>query len=398
MAKRFLRIAGVPCLAALLIGCGGGGGGDGVTTQPTGPGPGSLSFAARVDLPTEGIKPGSVVIGDFNGDGKQDIAVSNFMSNTVAVFLNQGDGTFGTPVLTSVNIADGLGTMVAGDFDEDGKLDLIVGTISGLQADIVLLGNGDGTFDQQPAIPNTFGFLSGQVADLNGDGHKDVVTGGNGFVAVLLGDGHGGFTASMLPSAANPPGAFFGIAVADFNGDQKLDIVAADLLNGLVFFAGNGNGTFQAPISAGTPFVPIDSLASGDFNGDGKVDILMGVNDAAFIGPGNGNGTFQTAMGSTIGVYGGDNTTAGNGVLVRTADLNVDGKPDAIAADYDGGTLAVVLNGALGTLPPAPGSYEFTIAPGLNAIATGDLNGDGLPDIVVTNGEANQISIFLSQK
>jgi len=373
----------------------------GATAPP--PPSNSLAFAPIASISSGGTKPGSVVVADFNGDGKLDVAVSNFNSNTISVFLNKGDGTFQNPIVSLIQItALGMGPIAVGDFNQDGKPDLIVGTIAGLQADIVLLGNGDGTFRQLPPIPNSFGFAHARVADLDGDGHQDLVTGGNGNISVFMGHGDGTFSAPTSFSASFPA-AYLGIVVGDFNGDNKLDIVACDTFSGpagtLVFYAGKGDGTFQSPTSVPLISSFPSSLASGDFKGDGKRDLLIGFPGEAVIALGNGDGTFQLGFGSLIPVVSSPfNPSLIDGLIVLAPDLNQDGKLDALVADYDGGTLTLVLNDALGKLPPATGTYQFTLKPGLNDIAVGDLNGDGLPDIVVSDGLTNEISIALSQK
>jgi hypothetical protein len=389
-------------LTFATFGCSTGGGTTASLTVPPPPS-NSLSFAPIATISSGGTRPGSVALADFNGDGKMDIAVSNFTSNTISVFLNKGDGTFQAPIVSPVQIiALGLGPIAVGDFNQDGKPDLVVGTIAGLQADIVLLGNGDGTFHQLAPIPNSFGFFHARVGDLNGDGHLDLVTGDNGNISVFLGHGDGTFSAGTFLPTASFPSSYLGIVVGDFNGDNKLDIVACDTFSGpfgtLVFYAGKGDGTFQSPTAVPLISSFPGSLASGDFNGDSKRDLLIGFPGEAFVALGNGDGTFQLRLSSLIPVSGSNSFLTSNALYVQAADLNQDGKLDALVADYDGGTLTLVLNGALGKLPPDAGIYQFTLKPGLSDIAVGDLNNDGLPDIVVSNALTNEISIALSQK
>jgi hypothetical protein len=141
-------------------------------------------------MDTGGFHSGSLAVGDFNDDGFPDIAVSNEMSNTVSVFLNDGKGHFSNPIITPVQIsALNVGPIAPGDLNEDGRTDLVLGTIAGSQANIALLSNGDGTFTQLPPISNSFGFLRARLVDLNGDKHLDLVAGGNGNMAVALGNG-----------------------------------------------------------------------------------------------------------------------------------------------------------------------------------------------------------------
>ena len=382
-----------------FAGCGGA---SGIT--PTPPPVSTLTFVAAATLSSGGAQPKGVVLADFNGDGKLDIAVSNFGNNSVAVFLNKGNGTFGAPIPTTVLITNGLGSLSVGDFNEDGIPDLVVATIAGPQANIVLLGNGDGTFRQQPPAPNSFGFFHAKVVDLNGDGHKDLVLAENGNISVSMGRGNGTFLDTIGLPSGSFPGAYLGIAVADFSGDGKLDIAAADLgspmggVGTLVFYAGNGDGTFQNPTAVAlSPSLP-SSLASGDFNGDGKQDLLVGFPNEAHIVLGNGDGTFQLNPLPTTFVYSSTQFSINGSVSVLAADMNGDGKLDAVTADFTIGILQIALNGSFGKTPPSDGIFSFNLSPGLADIAVGDLNGDGIPDVVVTNYKTSQITIILSKK
>ena len=371
--------------------------------------PQPLSYLAGPAL-TSGIgHPKGVVVADFNGDGKPDIAVSNFDTNTIAVFLNDGSGNFSAPVVTTVQLTSSLGlnvgSLAVGDFDQDGKADLVVATIAGSQVSIVLLGNGDGTFRQQPPIPNSFGFLRAKVVDLNGDGHQDLVFALDGSLAVSLGKGDGTFGAMTVLPSGSFPGLYLGLAVADFNGDGKLDIAASDFGSGsgglgtLVFYAGNGDGTFANPTAVTLSFSSFPgSLASGDFNSDGKQDVLIGFPNVAVISSGNGDGTFNLAQNNLEFVYSGTfQTPTMNSVTVFATALTKDGKVDAVTSDFNTGALQIALNGALGQFSPNPGIFSFALAPGLGDIAAGDLNGDGVLDVVVINNQTSEVDVVLSK-
>ena len=368
----------------------------------------ALSYIAGPTL-TSGIgHPKGVVVADFNGDGKPDIAVSNFDTNTIAVFLNDGLGNFGAPVVTTVQLTNAglnVGSLAVGDFNEDGKADLVVSTIAGGQVSIVLLGNGDGTFSQQPPIPNSFGFFRARVVDLNGDGHQDLVFAMNGSLGVSLGKGDGTFGAMTSLPSGSFPGTYLGLTVADFNGDGKLDIAASDFgsatggFGTLVFYAGNGDGTFADAtlVTLSISSFP-GSLASGDFNSDGKQDVLIGFPNTALISFGNGDGTFNLAQNSLEFIYSATSQThTTNSVTVFATALIKDGKVDAVTSDFDTGTLQIALNSALGQFPPNPGILSFAFAPGLADIAAGDLNGDGVLDVVVINNQTSEVDIVLSK-
>jgi hypothetical protein len=359
-----------------------------------------ITFAQRVDLSTGGTNSISIAMADFNGDGKLDIAVSNENSNTITVFLNNGDGTFKDPIATTVqtNGALNIGAIVTGDFNEDGKPDLVVATIAGGQSNLVLLGKGDGTFQETGSIPNSFGFFQAKAVDVNGDKHLDIVAGANGNLSVALGKGDGTFgSANFLP---NGPlfNSDMGIDVGDVTGDGKLDIVGADWepnAGDIVVFNGIGDGTFNAPTWQTPAFTSPESVALADFNGDGKLDVLVGYSEgSAAIGLGIGNGNFYLDESEQLTVYSAL-PQYGNGIYVQAADLDQDGKPDALVLDYLAGVFTVALNNAKDISSGT--KYAYSIAPGLADLAVGDLNGDGVPDVVLVNNKTNMISVFLSK-
>jgi hypothetical protein len=260
----------------------------------------------------------NVVAGDFNGDGNSDIVLSDAGTQTVYVFLGNGDGTFQPSINYPAN--GNVASIAADDFNEDGKLDLVLANY-GLGVLSVQLGNGDGTF-QSPTNYTAPYVNNVVVGDFNGDGVADLAFAGqlSQTVSVFLGRGDGTFRAPI-----NSP-AIVGLpAAADLNGDAKLDLAIAGQNGDLFILLGNGDGSFQRPASYTVPFEYFDlSLAIGDINGDGKPDIVVGGDNPGVL-LGNGDGTFQQLV--SVG--------ASTGFTAVIADFNGDGRADiALTAGY----------------------------------------------------------------
>jgi serine/threonine protein kinase/Flp pilus assembly protein TadD len=344
-----------------------------------------------------GIYPGFVAVADFNGDGILDLAVANFGGDggghpgTLSILLGKGDGTF----QAAVNYPTGLtpSGVGVGDFNGDGIPDLAVSNIFSATLSI-LLGNGNGTF--QAAVNYPAGQFPGSVvvADFNGDGVLDLAVTNlvNNSVSVLLGNGNGSFQAPLgFASGGNFP--FFMVA-GDFNADSVPDLAVANYKSGTVsIFLGNGDGTFQAAGNYAT--ASPGSIVVGDFNGDGKLDVAVanaiqgGTSGSVSVLLGNGDGTFQASVGYPTGPI--LNFQPPQGMTV--GDVNGDGTPDLVVV-FGGGVLVLLGNGD-GTFQTTPISYLAGVV--ANAVAVGDFNGDGKPDLAVTNGSPNGgVSILIN--
>jgi dienelactone hydrolase len=339
----------------------------------------TLRFGVASEIST-GTQADGVAIGDFNRDGKLDLAVANIGSNNVSILLGNGDGTFQPPVNYSVGAAPY--TVAVGDLNGDGKPDLAVSNDNGPSISI-LLGNGDGTFQPVVDYPVGSGANSVTIADLNADGKLDLISSnwGSQNVSVLLGNGDG-----TLQPAVNYPtgGATDGqAAIGDFNGDGKVDfaVTAGNLV--CVFF-GNGDGTFQPAVCYGG-VSGTRGVRAGDFNGDGKLDLVVAnvlSNDVSVLF-GNGDGTFQPAV----------HYAAGPGPnWLEIGDFNGDGKLDVVVADAYAHTVSVLLGKGDGTFQPAASYVAGSTA---GSVAFGDFNGDGRLDFAVGDGNSGAVAVLL---
>jgi hypothetical protein len=329
-----------------------------------------------------GLSPSAIAIGDFNGDGRLDMAVANASDNNAHILLGNGDGTFQNGGNYSVGSTP-LG-IAAGNFTGDGKLDLAVPN-AGSDDVSVLLGNGDGTF--QPAVNYAVGSYPRSVAvgDFNGDGMLDLAVANTGtdstLVSILLGNGDGTFQAAVNYHAGAQPES---LAVGDFNGDGKLDLAVTNL-NGqnISVLLGNGDGTFQGPVNyevgSGPNYVEI-----ADLDGDGSLDLVVcnyySNNISVLLG--KGDGTFRAAL--NFGDVLGPSSPA-------LGDFNGDGRLDLAVGNYSSDIVSVFLGNGDGTFRSAT-NYSAGASP--NWVAAGDFNGDGRLDLAVANYGGTTVSVL----
>jgi hypothetical protein len=339
--------------------------------------------------------PSRMASADINGDGKLDFVVSvagaGFVAGTVRPYLGDGSGGFtaGTPVTVGISPR---GLDIA-DLNGDGKLDIAVPNFNGSTV-TVLLGDGAGGFSATGASPIAVGTRPNtvKIADINGDGKPDltVANGDSNNFTVLLNDGSAGFTAAAgspfaLDSSVND------LAVADINRDGKPDVVTVngDTSPSVSIRLGNGSGGFTTP--AGSPLTPgVTPLGVrvADVNLDGKPDILTAdFNGGVSVFLGVGDGTF-TAAGSI---------DVGGPRSMDVADFDGDGKPDMFVT-IGGGTLTRVFRGdGTGAFDAGPGSSN-TVGLAPQSAVVGDFNGDGLPDVITSNVAGNNLSVLLNRR
>jgi len=358
-------------------------------------GNGDGTFTTAGQYPTGASNPSGILAGDFNNDGNIDLVTIDSApgGSVLSVLLGNGNGSFQPPVTTPLaGLQAGLLSNGdsqndgAGDFNGDGKLDLVIGNLifTGTYTfqTVTLLGNGDGTF-QAPADPVSIANLAIAFADLRGDGKLDMVVDDPPFAQVFLGNGDGSFTTGQsyylgFNAAGN-------VVTGDFKSDGKPDVAVAGAM-----LLGNGDGTFQA---APAVLPGGGQVATADFNGDGKPDMAVIMNPAPnspelFIFLGNGKGQFSLG-----------HSYPAPGFTVVLADVNGDGKPDLVFANESESTwgFAVMLGNGDGSFGPPIVTSGGSDSDGTPQIAIGDFNGDGKPDIaaILLSGSSGAQSVFV---
>jgi adhesin/invasin len=315
---------------------------------------------------------GGMTLADLNGDGELDLATSSYLSGHVSVLLGKGDGSFG--LSATIRLQDSAWAITALDFDGDGKLDLAASEVPGLNMNSVVLfkGRGDGQFDRKGAVNNVC-YQTLSAGDFNQDGFGDLVTD----CAVLLGQGDGRFT----PSSPGVSGSLWPPTVADLNGDGHQDLVFPD--GPLQAVLGKGDGSFSPPVTLGIG----NGSSSGailvqDLDLDGNPDLVSV----------DGAGPAVNVFWGRAGLLPDAPRLYPDAALSRdlaVADLNQDGALDLLLPDSTRPRVQVFL----GPWKENPGLPSFTIPvqERLDALAVLDLDGDGLPDLAGTHLTAGDL-------
>ena len=362
-------------------------GSSGAVVASIGGSKGTGTFAGMASYTTEATTSNDVTFGDLNGDGILDLVTAG--ASGANVMLGTGNGTFGAA--TSYTTESGISNAVTlGDLNTDGILDLVTaGSSGGNGRATVRIGVGNGTFGAATSYATvTIGQSYGvTLGDLNGDGILDLVTAGysaGGKALVRFGLGNGTFGASR--SYANETGGITNcLTLGDLNGDGLLDLVTAGYSAGgkATIRLGVGNGTFGAGTSYATETTESNGVTLGDLNGDGFLDLVtagVGVSGFATVRLGAGNGTFGAARSYAT------ETTESSAVAL--GDMNGDGILDLVTDGTGDGEGSATIRIGLGD-----GSFGAAISYSMEdkftyGMALGDLNGDGILDIASAGNDA----------
>jgi hypothetical protein len=340
------------------------------------------------------IGPAAVVAVDLNSDGQLDLLTANLYSSTVSVLLGTGMGRFGGPTLTSTGAGSYPISLAVADVNGDGHPDVLTANLYSSTVG-VLLGTGTGALatrtDYSTGATSNPNCLV--VADVNGDGYPDVLTAnaGSHSVGVLLGTGTGSFgaVATYATGSAYQP---VSLAVADVNGDGYPDVLTANSTAdavGVLLGTSHGGLGAMTPYALGLKSRP-SAVAVADVNGDGQLDVLTA---------NSGTGTAGVLLGTGTGSFGAVRTfstgPASQPLGLAVADVNGDGHLDLLAATDSSPTVCLLLGtgtgsfGAVTTYSAGPNSYP-------HGLTTADVNGDGKLDVLTANGGNNTAGVLLS--
>ena len=375
----------------------------------------AYDFTAKLDF-TAGASPYSVAIGDLDGDGKPDLVFANYSDGTVSILRNtslSGNLNAGS-FAAKVDFTTGAGpiSVAIGDLDGDGKPDLVVSNDNSNSVSILHNTISNGSIDVN-SFAAKVDFTTGSspytvaIADLDKDGRPDLAvtngsdnsisilqntTAANGVIDANSFAGKVDFITGTLPTS---------VVIGDLDGDGKPDLaVTNDFSNTLSVFrntSAGGSISFAAKVDFATGANPM-SVAIGDLDGDGKPDLAVANSGATTVSVYHNTATSGSIDAASFAAKV-DFTTGTSAYSVGIGDLDGDGKPDLVVSNSNDNTVSVLHNTSTsGSIVSGSFAAKVDFATGAfpNSVAIGDLDGDGKPDLVLTNVNANSVSVLQS--
>lgn len=369
-----------------------------------------LSFAPHADT-LAGDSPQGIAIGDLDGDGKPEIAIPNYNSQTVSILRNAGmDGTIVFNARVPVSAGDAPDFVSMADIDGDGRLDLVIANNAGTVSVLLNTSTG-GTISFAPQqffdVEDDAAHLA--IADLDGDGKADIVAVSEAFgqanIYILRNTTAGGVVSFIADGNADDfitGNQVNGVALSDLDGDGKPDLALSYYFNQVLYVLVNtstrGSISFNISNAVSLPLGGMPwQVVAGDLDGDGKPDLAVGIEQLA--GPG---GVYLFHNGSTAGSLSFTQqnylTTDFTPYDVAIGDLDGDGYPDIVAGNMDDDVVSVFRN-MRGTNGAPAFSVKADYATGMDtrSVVIGDLDGDGKPDLVVGNFSEGTVSLLRNQ-
>lgn len=349
---------------------------------------GTGTFASRTSV-SSANGPWGVALGDFNQDGKLDIASTSRATGVVQIYDGKGNGTFLSP--RTYSVGTNPQEIRVGDVTGDGVVDIVVGD-AGTTTISILAGNGDGTFDTRTTLAPGSAPTDIELVDVDKDGNLDIVStiSGSAQIGVYKSNGDGTFQTVQTYAVGTTPSV---ITSGDFNGDGNADLAVGNSGTTTVsILFGSSTGTFTTGTTLTVGTAP-SGIAAVDMDLDGDLDLAVtnGTTNNVSIATNSGVGVFTVASTLTAGTKPED---------IKAADLNKDGYQDLFVVNATTGNISVFLaNGAASFASATTLSLSAAAADQAMELALGDLNGDSVVDIVAAeygNNSGNQISMFLA--
>jgi hypothetical protein len=347
------------------------------------------TFGSNIDYAT-GTSADSVTVGDFNGDGKTDLAIANGNSSSVSVlFRNAANTGFDAKIDLTTGYYPFPISVSAGDFNGDGKVDLAVANQNNNTVSVLLRNSANTSFDSNIDIITDSLPQSVVVGDFNGDGKTDlaVVNAGSNTVSVFLRNSSNTSFDSKVDFATGPSPC--SVSNGDFNDDGKLDLAIANRDGNTVsvLLRNIANTGFEPKLDYATGLEP-RSVSVGDFNGDGKTDLAVAngsSNTVSVLLRNAANTDFEPKMDFATGI---------EPLSVSEGDFNGDGKVDLAVANMGSNTVSILLRNAANTnFEP---KVDFATGSGPISLSEGDFNGDGKTDLAVANFYSNTVSVLFN--